>query len=199
MNRSLDLASVRRRAAAGFRIVTAENFGHVSIGISFIGFTLDVISVAQTHLFARSQTEVALGRLHHEVRSVNIKFFAESKRSAAGFGIFGIVDGNQRFNRRFRIVDDFHRNRVQDRQKTRRSSVEFFSYAVFQTDHICHTVKFGDAHALDEVSDCCGVNSSAAQSADRGHTRIIPAVDMVFFDQLQKFAFAHDGIVEVQP
>ena len=44
----------------------------------------------------------------------------------------------------------------------------------------------------------CGRIAAPAHAGNGGHSRVVPAVDKVFLDELQEFAFAHHGIGEIQ-
>lgn len=96
VDRSLDLAAVRRAAAAGGRIEAAFQLDHVARRIGDDLFALDEVAVTETDLFAGSEAEIALGRFHHEVALFNIKFAGEGQLAAARRRVFRIVDRVER-------------------------------------------------------------------------------------------------------
>ena len=59
-------------------------------------------------------------------------------------------------------------------------------------------VKFVYADNSAKISDGCGLIASSSHTCDGRHARVVPAVDKIFLDQSQKFAFAHNGIGEIE-
>ena len=56
----------------------------------------------------------------------------------------------------------------------------------------------GDAVALGESANCLGRVSAAAQAAYCGHTRVVPAGDTVFFNELAQLALGHNRVVDAE-
>ncbi len=59
-------------------------------------------------------------------------------------------------------------------------------------------VDLAHADAVAEVADRSGRVAASAQTADRGHTRIVPSADGAAFDQRAELALTHDRVVDAQ-
>src|SRR5699024_1630717 len=76
--------------------------------------------------------------------------------------------------------------------------VELITDAVLQQADVDDAVGLGDAGLLDKLVDGARGVAAAAQAADSGHSRVVPAVHLFGLDQLAQVAFAHDGVGDVQ-
>ena len=72
MDRSLNLTTVRAVAAAALRIVGTMYFHNLTVFILDTTGALYEISVHQAHFVARKHAEILLGRLFHEIVSLDI-------------------------------------------------------------------------------------------------------------------------------
>src|SRR6516165_6935119 len=87
------LAVVRRVAALGGGVVGAVQLNYfASFFVLFHADALDEISVAQSYLAARRETEVILRRILAEILLLDVEDFRERDFPGTGLGIFGIVD-----------------------------------------------------------------------------------------------------------
>ena len=77
--------------------------------------------------------------------------------------------------------------------------VQIRAQAVLQEGVFHSGVRLGHADLLGEGADGGGGVAPAAQTADGGHTGIVPAGDVVLLHQLAQLALAHDRVVNAQP
>ncbi len=91
---SLYLASVRRRAAPGLRVIRAVHLDHFTgLFIFDHAFACDKIGKAQSHLAARGQTEEFFWRVFKKVISFNVDFSAKRNLPGAHVRVLGVVQG----------------------------------------------------------------------------------------------------------
>ena len=55
-----------------------------------------------------------------------------------------------------------------------------------------------DPDIVGERSQCAGSNTPPPQSGDRGHPRIVPAIDQLLVNQLDQLSLAHHRISKIQ-
>ena len=70
---------------------------------------------------------------------------------------------------------------------------------MFEHSHIDFAVCFCNADSAAKISDCFRRISTAAYPRKRGHSRVVPAVDYAFVNELFQKAFAHNRAVYVEP
>ena len=80
----------------------------------------------------------------------------------------------------------------------RRGLVQLVADAMLQQGDVGEGVVLGDADALAEFADGGGGHAAAAQAAERGQARVVPALDELELDQFEQLALAHDGIGQRQ-
>ena len=88
---------------------------------------------------------------------------------------------------------------MQHRHGALSSRVEVLPETVLQKTVLNGAGGFGHADPLAEIADGRGGVATAAQAAQRGHTGIVPAGDVVLLHQLAQLALGHNGVVDVQP
>ena len=66
--------------------------------------------------------------------------------------------------------------------------VEVLAHAVFQDRVVDHLVGLGDADALGEAAEALGGVAAAAGAGEGGHAGVVPAVDVLAFDELDQQA-----------
>src|SRR5262249_36931366 len=86
-DRAAHLATVRRVAALGRRIVGAAQLGHLARGILYRLAAGDEIGVAQPHLATQRETEEILWRVLHEVIAFDIELATERQLPRPGSGV----------------------------------------------------------------------------------------------------------------
>ncbi len=70
--------------------------------------------------------------------------------------------------------------------------------AVFQQGDVHHAVGFGHADAFAKIANGFRGVAPSPQARYRRHARIVPAVDVAFFDQADQLALAEHRVVEVE-
>ena len=80
--------------------------------------------------------------------------------------------------------------------RPRRIAIEFISNAAFKNKHFDPCVILGDANAIAELAKCCRRVAAASQAYDGGHTRVVPTIDMVFFNQLNEPSLTQHSVFE---
>ena len=198
MQRALDLAAVGRVSASGSRVVSAVDFRDVAFGILDHVSAFYEIGVAQADLGAGRETVELLGRVFHKVFAFNVKLAGELHLPCAHAFVFGVIDGIQFFLLAFGVVIDDQFDRIHDHHHALGFFVEVFAHAPFQKRHIDYVIPLGYPDFLGEQPDRFRRIASAAQPADGRHTRVVPAGNVVFLDQLQQFALAHHRVAQVQ-
>src|SRR5438445_7600736 len=98
-----------------------------------------------------------------------------------------------------RIVVDDELDRIEHGDTPLGADVEIFAQAVLEHAYIDPLMRLGHADALGEKPDGFGRVSAPAQTDERWHARIVPAVDVLAFDELDQLALAHYRISKVEP
>ena len=198
MDGALDLAAVGALAAAARGIVGAAQF-HQIAGIVVHGLAAgDEIGVPQAHFRAGRQTVVLFGRLLAEVVALDPQLTREGHGAAAVGGIFGMPGHLELFHLVFGVVFDDHLHGVQHGHGARGVGVEVFADAEFQHRVIHHGVGAGDADAAAELAQGLRRHAAAAQAAQGGHARVVPALDVAFLYQLDELALGQHRVGEVE-
>ncbi len=196
MDHAFDLAPFRV-LAEGVRVVRATQFDDVAVGVldRFVG--ADHVAAAQTHFTGRFQALVALRRLFHEVFTVNVDFPGKRQRAHAHV-FFRMAWQFEVFDLAFRVVGDDHFQRTQHAHGARCAVVEVVTNAEFEHAEIDHAVGTVGADHFAEVADRFRRVATAAEARQRGHPRIVPAIDVLLVNQLLELALAGDRVVQVQ-
>ena len=69
---------------------------------------------------------------------------------------------------------------------------------MFKHGNIDDAVTFGDADSLAKIANRRRSKTSAPKPAQSRHTRIVPATNVIFFDELAEFSFAGNGVGQVE-
>ncbi|MCY1172027.1 hypothetical protein D9M73_121530 [compost metagenome] len=196
MDHALDLAAFRV-LAQGVRVVRATQFDDVAVGVldRFVG--TDHIAAAQAHFTGRFQALVALWRLFHEVVTVDVQFAFE-RQSTHAHVFFRVARQFEVLDLALRVVGDHDFQRTQHAHGTRGALVEVVTDAELEHAEVNHAVGTVGADHFAEVADRFRRVATAAETRQRGHARVVPAVDVLFIDQLLELALAGDGVVQVQ-
>ena len=89
------LASVGGVAATGGGVVGAVDAGNVALGVLLNACAGYEVGIAQTHLGARREAEILLGRILHKVVTLYVEFAAEGHLTLAVGLVLGVVDGGE--------------------------------------------------------------------------------------------------------
>src|SRR5690606_16807535 len=173
---------------------------HTAVLIFLIIVTRHDVTMLQAHGQTRSQTEKLLRRLFHKIIPLNPEFARERNRTTS-FTIFdlGVIFSDEYFLLTFRIIGNDQLYRVQYSHTTPSCLVQILTYTELQQAHINHVFALLDTNTVTKIANTIRCVTPATQARNRRHTRIVPAFDIVFIDQLQKLTLAHHGISHIQP
>jgi hypothetical protein len=112
-------------------------------------------------------------------------------------GFCGMVRDRQRLLVPGLEVGEHEPDRVEHREAARRAAVEVLAQAVLEHRELDHRVLLGHAGALPEHAQRGRREAAPARARERGHARVVPAVDQAFLHELHELALAHHRVVEV--
>ena len=197
--RALDLAAVGGVAAAGIGVIRRVNFLDAAVGGLLAAGAGDEICALQTALRAVGVQALVLGDgFGEEIVRLDPDLAGERDGVRALFGMDGVVFNLKGFRLALRIIRDDELHRAQNGHGALCRVVEIFAQAVLQK-RVFHSVGgLRHADALTEIADGMAGVASSSQTAERRHTRIVPAGDIILLDQLAQLAFGHDGVVDAE-
>ena len=76
--------------------------------------------------------------------------------------------------------------------------VEIVTYTFFKQCHITNAIVLRHPDTTNEFQNSIRSIAATAHTPQCGHSRVVPAIHMVFFHQTAQLAFAHDGVVHIQ-
>ena len=197
--RALDLAAIGGVAAAGIGVIRRVNFLDAAVGGLLAAGAGDKIRTLQTALRAVWVQALVLGDgFGEEIVRLDPDLAGERDGVRALFGMDGVVFDLERLRLALRIVRDDELHRAQNGHGALCRVVEIFAQAVLQK-RVFHSVGgLRHADALAEIADGVAGVASSSQTAERRHTRIVPAGDIILLDQLAQLALGHDGVVDAE-
>ena len=193
-----DPAAVRALAAPAFRVIDAAQFLHLAVFVQDRLAAGDEKGVAQAHLGAGGKAVEFFGRLQAEVVALNEQLARKGRRAAAVAGVFRVPGHFQLLHPVFRPVLDDHAHRVQHGHGARGHGIEPFAHAVLKQGVFHRGVGAGHADAPAEVAQGLRRHAPAAQTAQGGHARVVPAGHMPLAHQLDELALGKDGIGQIE-
>jgi hypothetical protein len=98
-----------------------------------------------------------------------------------------------------RPVGEHQAQRIEHGDRAWRARLEIVAQCLLEHAHVDPGVGTGHADAFAEQPYGLGRVAAAAQAHERGHARVVPAVDPTRRDQLLQPALARDGVAEVEP
>ena len=197
-SRALDLAPVGRIASAAVGVILAVNLRHVAVGVLLAAGAGDQIRALEANLKAGVHTLVFRRGNFHEVVRFDPQLAGEAYLACAVFRTQGIVLDRQKLGFAFRIVRDDELYRMQHGHDALCVLIQIVAQAAFKQRPVDCGVDLRHADAFAEIADGLRGIAAAAQTAERRHTRIVPAGDAVLLDQLAKLALGHDGVVDAE-
>ncbi len=198
MDGGLHLTVAVGHTALGHRIVGTVNLGDIA-GIIFHHMsTLNNVGVFQAYLTVDGQAVELLVGVLAEVGTLDPQLFGEGNFTGARFGIFRIVHGVHFLHLVLGIVVDDELHRIQHGHGADGGLVEVLARTKLKQRDINNIVALGHANGFGKVADGSRRIAAAAQTANGGHTRVVPTVHIVLLHQLQQLTLAHDGVVKVQ-
>ena len=199
MNRALHLATVRRVTAARGRIVRAVNLGHVA-GVVFhhVGAS-DEIRIAQPHLTTRREPVKLLGRVLHEVITIDVELARERQLARTRERhIVRIIRRVQFVDFALGVIRDDHLHRIHHAQHARHDHVEIVANGMFEHADLHPLPVARHTRCIGKGANGIGTHATATHTGDRGHARIIPPVHMSIVHQAQQLPLAEHRVVDLQ-
>jgi len=167
--------------------------------IRFISRATDDMGPAQAHMAARPETIEFLWRIFHEVVPLDPDFTADGDLAGAGVRVLGMVGDFHLLDAAGWPVFQHHLEWIEHGHAARRAGVEKIPDIKLQQRHVGGAVEFGDTDAFAEMTHGGGRIAAAADAGKGRQSRIIPAADVSFLDELEQLALAHDGITQAEP
>ena len=200
VQRRLHLAAIRARCRRlRRRIIGAAQLDHLAGIVLHHVAAGDEIGVAQPHFACpATRRKNFFGGFSMKSSRSMIDFAAEAQAPRAGGPILGMVERLEFFDRALRIVFDDELERPQHRHAARGGRVQNLADRMFEHRIIGDTIGFGDAETAHELADRRGGNAAPAQSRERRHARIIPAIDMIVADEIGEKALRQDRVGEIE-
>ena len=195
---SLDLSSVRSLSSAGLGVIGAVNDCDLSVGILLAACGLDVVGCLQSDLVSDVESVISLGRNLHEVLALDVELFAEGHLALSGGLVLGVVLDLEVLDFVLGVVVDDELDRVKDGHDALCTLVEVLADAELHEGVVHYGLDLGHADTGDEILHGFRRVSAASDSADGGHSGIVPSAHDSQLDQVQELALAHDKIVDVQ-
>ncbi|MDT4834214.1 hypothetical protein FQZ97_678480 [compost metagenome] len=161
------------------------------------------MAVLQAHLVAGEQAEEALGLHVFVVGALDPDFAAELEFALAHLGVVRVHGGGAVVERvvaahQLTPVGDDELHRVEHGHGARRDGVEGVAQRGLEAGVFDPAAGLGGAAAFAEQLQRGGRVAAAAQAGDGGHARVVPAVDVLFLDELAQLALAGHHVGHVQ-
>ena len=198
MDDALDLAAIGGLAIGAFRVIRAANGRDVAVLVLVVAGALDREAKAQPHLAIRSEAEELLWRLLHEVRAIDPGLTGERHLARAGALVRGVVLDVLPHDFAGGPVFDDQFDRVEHGHAPPRARVEVVPREEVEQAQFVGAVDLGDADVLAERDQCLGGHAATTQAANCRHSRIVPAIDVLLFDQAQQLALAGQHVFDVE-
>ena len=159
---------------------------------------LDDVGVFQTHLAVDGEAIEFLVGVLAEVGALDPQLLGKRDLTRSSALVFGIVDSIHHLDLILRIVVNDELHRVEDGHRADGGLVKILAGTELQQGDINDVVAFGHTDGLGEITDGGWRITSTTQTTDGRHARVVPTVNVMFLNELQQFALAHDGVVEIQ-
>ena len=191
---SVDVEATGARGEVG----GAAELGDLASGVFHDFVALDDAGIFEANFPAGFEAEVFRRRDLGKIVVLDVNLAGEGDLARGGGLVLRVVGGV--------ALEDFARSNVREREFDRfehgkaaeRGGVEFLANRVIEDGDVGDAVELSHAHAADKTTQSAGGNSAAAQTGNSGHSGIVPARDEFILHELQEFAFADDGVAEVE-
>ena len=195
---ALDLAAIGSFATLALRVVDAVNHLHLAVGVLFDALASHEVGALQTDFAFRLQAEVLLRRFFHKVVGFDVEFAAERYLARACVRIVRVIFHFDHFNLAGFPVVDYELDRIDHGHHAVGCLVQFFADAEVEQVYVDHGVGLGNTDAVAEFADGTRGKATAAVTADRRHTRVVPAHHGLRLHQFEELTLTHHGVGEVQ-
>ena len=171
---------------------------HLAVFILVAASAFDDVTVAKACHVAREQAAETLLRHFLEVFAFDPQLTREGHRALAEFLVQRVVRGVTLFDLAFRIVVDDQLERIEHGDAALVGFVHHFAHRVFKQHVIDQRVVFGNTDAFGEQAETFGRVAAPAGADQRRHARVVPAVDVLFVDQLDQLALGQHDVGQVE-
>jgi len=196
---TLDLAAVSGITTTGLGIVGGQNFGDIAVLVGDTAGALDKIGTLQAALGAIGIQALVLGHGNsQEVVSFDPQITGEGNLTGTVLRTVGVVLHGDGFGLTLGIVGDGQFHGLQNRHDTLCGFVQVFTQAEVQEGQGNGVGALGNTHTLAEIPDGSGGKATAAQTAQGGHTGIIPAIHIALLHQCSQVTLGQHGVVDAQ-
>ena len=97
------------------------------------------------------------------------------------------------------VVVDHQLDRIEHADAPLRALVQILAHAVLEDRVVDPGVGFGHADAIREQAEALRRVAAPARAHQRGHARIVPAVDVLFLHQLNQLALGEHDVGQIEP
>ena len=198
MNGTLDLAAVYRHTVAGLQIGGAVQLNDLTVLVGDDLVALDDICTHQANLAVGLEALELRRRYHREVALLDIQLTGERYVTAACGLVLGVIGQGEDLGLILRVVGNNHLDGLGDSHTTDCSLVELLTDAVLKQTDIYERICLCDTSAAHKLQNGGRGVAAAAQTAQGGHTRIVPPLNVVLKYQLTQVTLGHDRVGHVQ-
>ena len=198
MQRALDLALGARAAGTAVHVHGADQLGDFTVFVVNDFFAADDVGPFEAHFAAGGEAEELLGRVFHEVLTVDVEDVAHVQRARAHLGMVGMILHGDLVHEALGPVGERHLERMEYSHGARRAAAQILAHTVFEQSQIHRGIGLGHAHAAEEILDGGGAVTAAAHSGEGGHAGIVPAGDHALLHEAAQMALGHHCAGEVE-
>ena len=199
MKGRLDLASIRRIAAARRRIVGRAHLDHFPRDrVLDHARAAHEIGAAQPHFDPGAQAEELGRRRLAKILLLDPELARERHLPSSGSRVFGIVRDLEVLDLPFRIVLELDLERPEHRHAPERATIEVLAHAVLEQRQLDAVLPPRHADPLGEVAQRRRRIPSPPHAAQRRHPRIVPSTHAPFLDETQQLPLAHQRARHVE-
>ncbi len=188
-----------RSARFRVRIVLAAHGGDPAARVLVAAGALDDVTVAQAHLVAGEEAEVALRRVLREIFALDPQLARERQLAPAQLRLLRVVGRLAFLFLPPRVVLDDELHRIEHGDAAGRDFVQVLAHAVLENREVDPGIRLRHADALREEAKALGGEAAPARPDEGGHARVVPALDVFFLDELDQFPLGQHDVCEIEP
>ena len=193
--RALDLAAVCGVAAAAFGVILAVDFLYAAVGVLGAAGAGDEICTLETDFVAGIEALILGCGLFQEVLGLDIKLAGESDLADTVLLAERVIFHGESFALSLGVVGDNQLDGIENCHNALCIGVQIVSQAAFKQCPVHGGVHLGNADTLAEIADGARSIAAAAQTAEGGHTGIVPTAYSAFLHKLSQLALGHNGVI----
>ena len=179
------------------------NLYDIAVGILHAAFfnrlrALDDVRILETHFLARTETEEFLWSILHKVITLYPEFTREYYVVCAICLVFRIVDSSADILFSLREIGDDEFDRVDHSTDTDSTLVEVIAECRLEERHLVESIKLSITNLVDKCKNTLWTVTTAAETTDGRHTRIIPSVYYAFVDKDEEVSLREEDMCEIE-